>query len=451
MAGAPLPQELIRRKRDGERLDAHAIQALVSGVAHGDWSDAHIAAFAMAVCLKGMSTDECSSLTVAMAASGRRLDWAAHSLDGPVLDKHSTGGVGDKVSLVLAPMLAACGAHVPMISGRGLGHTGGTLDKLEAIPGYDVRPEATTLQDVVARVGCAIVGASEDLAPADRRMYAVRDVTATVESVALITASILSKKMAEGLDALVMDVKTGSGAFAPTLDEARSLARSIVDVANAAGLPTRAQISDMGSVLGRQAGNALEIRESLSFLAGETPDPRLREVVLAIGAELMVLGGLSADHAGAIHALERTLAEGSALERFGRMAHALGGPADLIERPRAHLPEAPCVVPVFPARPGYVTRIDVRRLGLAIVGLGGGRIHPSDRIDPAVGLSQVSALGEPVGAQRPLAIVHARGSGPAGEAGQRVREAFVVGDAPVPAEPVLVEPVRCEEAAPTSS
>jgi thymidine phosphorylase len=347
------------------------------------------------------------------------------------LDKHSTGGVGDKVSLILAPILAACGAFVPMISGRGLGHTGGTLDKLESIPGYDVTPDNQRFREVVSHAGCAIVGQTARLAPADRRLYAIRDATGTVESIPLITGSILSKKLAAGLGALVMDVKTGSGAMMAELDRARELAQTIVEVAVGNGLPTVALITDMNQVLGRTAGNAVEVRESIDHLTGAGRDERLLEVTLALCAEVLVLGALYDDLADARRAAERALSSGSAAERFAAMVAELGGPGDLLEAPSRHLPDAPIVAPIEPAEPGTVSLIDVRAVGIAIVNLGGGRAREDDVVDHSVGLTEVAALGERVEpGGRPLAVLHARDEESARRAAEAIRAAFALGDPP---------------------
>ena len=426
-----LTAELIRRKRDGDSLSADEIAQLVGGIADGTVTDAQVGALAMAIVWRGMDAAERVALTGAMTRSGDVLDWTDADLPGPVLDKHSTGGVGDKVSLLLAPILAACGAAVPMISGRGLGHTGGTLDKLESIPGYDVTPSTDRLQQVVARVGCAIVGQTARLAPADRRLYAIRDATGTVESIPLIVGSILSKKLAAGLDALVMDVKFGSGAMLPELDRARELARAIVEVAVGNGLPTVALLTDMNQVLGRTAGNAVEVRESIDQLTGAARDERLLEVTLALSAELLVLGGLHAGVADARAAALDALESGRAAERFGAMVVALGGPSDLIDAPSRHLAGAPVVKAVEPASPGVVSAIDVRAVGIAIVNLGGGRAREDDRVDHSVGLTEVAALGERVEpGGRPLALVHARDDESARRAADAVRSAFVLGDPP---------------------
>ena len=418
-----LPQEIIRKKRDGDALSPGEIAEFIEGLTSDRISEGQAAALAMAVFFRGMAREETVALTRAMTDSGTRLTW--RDLDGPVLDKHSTGGVGDKVSLILAPVVAACGAYVPMISGRGLGHTGGTLDKLDSIPGYDTTPDLERLRAAVRAAGCAIIGQSEDLAPADRRLYAIRDVTATVESTPLIVASILSKKLAAGLDALVMDVKVGSGAFMPSLDAAEDLAHTLVEVANRAGLRCSALLTDMNQCLGRTAGNALEVREAIDVLAGRGAESRLREVTLALAAELLVLGGVVEEKTAAT-AVARALDSGEAAERFARMVVALGGPGDLLERPERHLPEAPVRQPVHLQRAGIVGTFDARALGLAVVGLGGGRRRATDSIDPSVGLAEVRGIGELVGPDAPFAVVHAATESDAAAAAELLRNAVVV-------------------------
>jgi thymidine phosphorylase len=435
-----LTAELIRRKRDGGELSAPEIEQLVNGITDGTVTDAQVGALAMAIVWRGMSAAERVALTGAMTRSGDVLDWSDSGLGRPVLDKHSTGGVGDKVSLLLAPIVAACGGAVPMISGRGLGHTGGTLDKLESIPGYDVAPSSDRLRAVVAFSGCAIVGQTARLAPADRRLYAVRDATATVESIPLIVASILSKKLAGGLDALVMDVKVGSGAFLPDLERARELARTIVEVARGNGMPTVALLTDMNQVLGRAAGNAVEVRESIDHLTGVASDARLREVTLALSAELLVLGGVHGDVDAARAAACTALDGGAAAERFGAMVTELGGPADLLDDPDRHLRAAPVARPVEPVEAGVVTEVDVRAVGVSIIGLGGGRARETDAIDHSVGLTEVAALGERVGpGERPLAIVHARDDQSAERAAGELRSAYVLGDGPAEHRAVVTE------------
>jgi thymidine phosphorylase len=434
-----LPQETLRRKRDGERLTQEELAAVAAGLADGSLDDAQAAAFAMAVYFRGMQAEECAQFTWAMRDSGEVFDWTAEGLPGPVLDKHSTGGVGDLVSLPLGPMLAACGAFVPMISGRGLGHTGGTLDKLDAIPGYQVRQGTHKLRAVLREAGVFIVGAGDRLAPADRRLYAIRDVTATVDCVPLITASILSKKLAAGLQALVLDVKTGNGAVMPALEQSRDLAGHLVRVAAQAGLPTTALITDMSQPLARSAGNALELHEAMDVLRGEPVDPRLLEVTLALGATLLCLGGIDDDEAGARQRLRETLASGRAAERFARMVAGLGGPADLLERPDAYLTPAPVVHDVPAPRDGWIAGIDTRALGLAVVALGGGRTHPDQHVDPRVGLDRIRGLGEAVSAGEALARVHAADAAAASRAAAAVQAAFDLSDEapPPPPGPVI--------------
>jgi thymidine phosphorylase len=432
-----LPQEIIRRKRDGGALCEAEIGFFVRGLTDGSISEGQVAALAMAVFFRGMSMDERVVLTRAMAQSGRIIEWSTAALPGPVLDKHSTGGVGDKVSLMLAPLVAACGGCVPMISGRGLGHTGGTLDKLDSIPGYRTAPDLDLFRKVVAEVGSAIIGQTADLAPADRRLYSIRDVTATVESVPLITASILSKKLAAGLQGLVMDVKFGSGAFMAEIDKARELAESIATVATNAGLPTTALLTDMNQVLGRSAGNALEVREAIDWLTGRARDRRLDELTLALGAEMLLLGRLAADAADAHRRLVTARDSGAAAERFQRMVAALGGPADLVQRPDKHLPRAAVRRAVSAQRDGYIADIDVRAVGLAVLTLGGGRSRVEDKIDYGVGLTEVRGIGERVGADEPLAVVHARTEAEAAQAGAALRGAVTIADAAGPPRSVL--------------
>lgn len=432
-----LAQEVIRQKRDGLEVSAADLQRLVRGIADDSLSEGQIAAFAMATLLRGMTAAERTALTLAMRDSGQVLHW---DLPGPVVDKHSTGGVGDLTSLVLAPLLAACGCHVPMISGRGLGHTGGTLDKLESIPGYRIRPGLARFRQVVAEVGCAIVGPDADLAPADRRLYAIRDVTATVESVDLITASILAKKLAAGLDVLVMDVKTGGGAFMAEQEAALRLADSIVEVAEAAGVRTRALVTDMGQPLARSAGNALEVEEAIALLAGEVRSARLWQVIQALAEETLQLAGLADDAIAAERLVLEAWQSGAALARFAAMNLALGGPSDLTERPWQHLPRAPIVRAVHPARPGWVQQVDTRALGLLVVELGGGRQRPEDEVDPAVGLAGLALPGERVDENRPLGLIHAGDAHRAARAARQLQAAYVLGEErPADAVPVVLD------------
>lgn len=434
-----LAQEIIRLKRDRATLDTAHIDAFVQGLVDASWSEAQAASMAMAIYLNGMSAAETVALTRAMTRSGDLLDWAGANLDGPILDKHSTGGVGDKVSLALAPIVAACGGYVPMISGRGLGHTGGTLDKLDGIPGYDSSPSTAQLHQVVRDAGCAIVGQTARLAPADRRLYAVRDVTATVESVPLITASILSKKLAAGLQGLVMDVKTGNGAFAAERDKADTLARSLASVARGAGLPTQVWITDMNQVLGRTCGNALEVAEAIELLRDGRGEPRLLEITRMLGAEMLLLGRLAANLDEALAKVDAALSSGRALERWARMVAALGGPADLAERPERHLPAAPVQRAVRAARGGWVSHLQTRDIGLLLIEMGGGRRQATDAVDPRVGFTGIAAIGQRVEAGDVLAHIHAANVADAEMAQRQMSRWIHIADTPTSASPVLLE------------
>jgi thymidine phosphorylase len=437
-----LPQEIIRKKRDGRELSDDEIAFIVRGISDGSLSEGQVAAFAMAVFFRDMTTAERAALTLGLARSGSMLEWKTLGLPGPVIDKHSSGGVGDKVSLVLAPIAAACGLYVPMISGRGLGHTGGTLDKLSAISGYETQPDIATFRKVVREVGCAVIGQTDDLAPADRRLYATRDVTATVESIPLIVSSILSKKVAEGIEGLAMDVKCGSGAFCDTEPMARALAESLVAVANQAGLPTVALITDMDCVLGRNVGNALEVVEAVEYLKGEgTRDPRLHEVTMALVGEMIALGGLAPSPVAGRARAEAALADGRAADLFGRMVSALGGPDDFLGHSARYLAHAPVIRPCNAEQSGYVVGMNARDIGIAVVAMGGGRTHADDAIDPSVGLSDVINIGAPVRAGSPLCIVHAASEDDAAVAIDAVRRALHIGDAPPVERPVLIERV----------
>ena len=433
-----LAQEIIRRKRDGQALDRAQIGAFVTGLVDGTWSDAQAAAMAMAIFVNGMSRQETVELTEAMRGSGKLLDF---SFPGPMVDKHSTGGVGDKVSLVLAPIVAACGGVVPMVSGRGLGHTGGTLDKLEAIPGYRTSVSGREIEAALRRAGCAIVGASHEIAPADRRLYAIRDVTGTVESIPLICASILSKKLAAGLDAMVLDVKVGNGAFASDLTFARNLASAITEVAGGCGLRTCAWITDMNQVLGRTCGNAVEVMEAVQFLRGDEPDARLALVVRTLAAELLVLGGIEASREGAEARIGRVVASGKALEHFARMANALGAAADFVENAAERLPRAPVQRAVVTQREGWISEMATREVGVACVVLGGGRRKEGDAVDPRVGFTQIAAPGDRIERGGVLGVVHAAREADAEAACRSLAAAFTIADAPPEPTPVLVERV----------
>ena len=429
--------EILRAKRLGQALSGADIREIVRGVADGSVSEGQIGAFTMAVCLNGMTAVECADLTLAMADSGTRIRWDKENLPGPCVDKHSTGGVGDKVSLMLAAMLAATGAFVPMISGRGLGHTGGTLDKLESIQGYKVVVDTTLLRRVTREAGCAIVGASAGLAPADAAMYAVRDVTATVESVPLITASILSKKLAAGVSSLVMDVKTGNGAFISELDEARELANSLVTVAAQAKLPVTAVITDMNEVLGTTAGNALEVFEAVEALRGEPCDSRLLDVTLVLGSQLLASIDAATTIREARHRLEQTLVDGSAFERFAKMVSALGGSLE----DRFTPPPAPVVRDVEAPTTGFIGHMATRDVGLAVVALGGGRQRPGEKLDLSVGFDAIRKVGSAVTQGDPLARVHARTPAEAERATRAFLNAVTIVEDQPEERPVILDAV----------
>ncbi|WP_275554497.1 thymidine phosphorylase [Mixta sp. Marseille-Q2659] len=432
-----LPQEIIRKKRDGHALGEEEIRFFINGVRDNSVSEGQIAALAVTIFFSDMTLPERVALTMAMRDSGSVLEWKSLNLNGPVVDKHSTGGVGDVTSLMLGPMVAACGGYVPMISGRGLGHTGGTLDKLEAIPGFDIFPSDARFREIIKQTGVAIIGQTNSLAPADKRFYATRDITATVDSIPLITASILAKKLAEGLDALVMDVKVGSGAFMPTFELSEQLAQAIVGVANGAGCKTTALLTDMNQVLASSAGNALEVREAVQFLTGSYRNPRLLEVTLALCSEMLISGGLAQDETAARQQLQTVLDNGRAAEVFARMVAAQKGPSDFIEKMDSYLPAPMLSKAVYADKPGIVNAMDTRALGMAVVALGGGRRRASDAIDYSVGLSEMVQLGERVDAERPLAIIHAASEESWQEAAQAVKAAVTCGDSQPAATPVI--------------
>lgn len=417
---------LLAQLRHGAPLSNDSLTWLAQNLANGGISDAQAGAFAMGVCVRGLSEESRVALTLAMRDSGKVLKW---DLDGPVLDKHSTGGVGDCVSLVLAPALAACGAYVPMISGRGLGHTGGTLDKLDAIPGVTTQLNEDRFRAVVAKAGCAIVSATADIAPADKRLYAVRDVTSTVDSLDLITASILSKKLAGGLDGLVLDVKVGSGAFMKDTEAARALAQALVETANASGCKTTALISDMSQPLAPSLGNALEVAEVMQVLSGDAQGPLL-EISAALGGVLLSNTGLAKDDRAGSDLVLRAVQTGHAAEKFGKMIAAMGGPVQFFENWKRFLPEAPVIREVTAQQSGYMSSIDGEALGSAVVNLGGGRNVENDKVDPAVGIAQVVRLGSQISAGQPLAVIHAARPDAADRAAKAVRGAITLTEKP---------------------
>jgi thymidine phosphorylase len=434
-----LPQETIRRKRNGEVLSADEIARFVEGFTAGTISDGQVAAFAMAVWFKGMRRDETVALTLAMRDSGDVLDWS--DIGRPIADKHSTGGVGDNVSLMLAPIAASLGLAVPMISGRGLGHTGGTLDKLESIAGYNIMPDEALFRKTVLDVGCAIIGQTGDLAPADKRLYAIRDVTATVDSVPLITASILSKKLAAGLETLVLDVKVGTGAFMSGMEEARILARSLVDVANGAGVRTTALITGMNEPLADCAGNALEVIHALDFLKGLKHGTRSETVTLALAASMLLSAGAVATAEEGRAKAQEAISSGRALEIFGRMIHALGGPADFIERPWTYMPRASVELDVRAPGAGVLTACDAREIGMAVIGLGGGRILPADKVDHATGFTGLLPLGTQVEKGDVIARIHARDQASAESARASLLACYTIGEGSDGPRPSVIESI----------
>ncbi len=401
-----LPQEIIRKKRDHQTLTNEEINFFIKGVTDGSIVDAQTSALTMAILLNGMNVEETTALTLSMRDSGDVLNW--DDIDGPIVDKHSSGGVGDKVSLMLAPMIAACGGYVPMISGRGLGHTGGTLDKFDSIPDYQTSPDNKLFKETVKNIGCAIIGQTGNLAPADKKIYALRDVCGTVESIELITASILSKKLAAGLDTLIMDLKCGNGAFMNNMDDARKLAQSIVNVANHAGTKTKAVLTDMNQVLGHSVGNAVEIQEAVEYLKGNNVDSRLHQITLELCGEILINSNLAQTLDEAKKKLQKSLDSGSALEKFAQMISALGGPKNFCDNPEKYLPHATIIKPVYSSKKGYVSGMQTREIGLSVIELKGGRITPEQKLDYATGYTEFCQIGDYVDNNKPLAVIHAQ-------------------------------------------
>ena len=434
-----LPQEIIRKKRNTQTLSKEEIDFFIQGITDGSIVDAQASALTMAIFLNGMNVEETANLTTAMRDSGDVLQW--HNVNGPIVDKHSSGGVGDKVSLMLAPMVAACGGFVPMISGRGLGHTGGTLDKFDSIPGYKTVPDNDLFRKVVKEVGCAIIGQTGNLAPADKKIYALRDVCATVESVQLITASILSKKLAAGLDCLVMDLKCGNGAFMDNLERGQELAHSIVNVANAAGTKTKAVLTDMNQVLGYNVGNALEVAEAVEYLKGNSNDSRLHNITLELCGELLLSAQLATSLPEAKEKLQQALDSGRALEIFARMVSALGGPTDFCDNPWKYLPQTSIVRPVYALSSGYVQNMDTRGIGLSIIEMKGGRTTPEQQLDYATGYSEFCQIGEFVDNQKPLAIIHAQTEEQFTRAADNLRQLITIGSNKPQLLPNIIEKI----------
>lgn len=434
-----LPQEIIRKIRNHEKLTAEEISFFIKGVSEGNIADIQAASFTMAVFLNGLSKEETLALTLAMRDSGEKLSW--EELDAPVVDKHSTGGVGDKVSLMLAPMLAACGVYVPMIAGRGLGHTGGTLDKLDSLKGYHTTVDMDTFKKAVKNVGCAIIGQTADLAPADKKIYAIRDVCATVESIPLITASILSKKLAAGLQYLVMDIKCGNGAFMENMKRASELAHSIANVANGAGTKTSALLTNMDSVLGTTVGNALEVKEALSYLKGEKPDSRLDEVTIALCAELLINCGKAKNKEEATKQLRKAITSGAAYEKFAKMCKALGANTSVLEKYDEKQPQAKYIKPIYAPRAGYVTAMDTREIGLGVIILGGGRTTPTQKINYTTGFTSFCQIGDKVDKKTPLCYVHAEDEEVIKAVEKQIKQAITIEDDKPEISPVILRKI----------
>lgn len=429
------PYELIKKKRDGGTLAADDIRAFIDGYTEGDVTDYQMSAMCMAIFFRGLSSAELAAWTRAMLESGDVLDLS--DTPGVKVDKHSTGGVGDKVSLSLAPLAAACGVVVPMVSGRGLGHTGGTLDKLESIPGFEVDLPVAEYRRLVKEVGACLIGQTSRLAPADKKLYALRDVTATVDCLPLIASSIMSKKLAEGIDALLLDVKVGSGAFMKSLDDARALARAMIDIGKDMGKRVVALITNMDEPLGRTVGNALEVVEAVEMLRGQAPAD-YTELTLALTAEMLVLGGRAETLEVARAQLDQAITSGAAEAKLRALVTAQGGDARAIED-LSRLPRARHQAQVLAARDGYVTRIDSEAVGLAAMALGAGRARTTDTIDPAVGFVLEKKVGEAVKASEPLVTVHYNDDESLEDVRARVLAAYTVGDAPPAPRPIVVE------------
>ena len=418
-------KELILKKRLGKELTKNEINWFISNLTSNHLSEGQIASLAMAICLKGMTFEERVQLTLAMKNSGKTLSW---DLPGPIIDKHSTGGVGDTVSLILAPVLAACGAYVPMISGRGLGHTGGTLDKFDSIPGYNTSPNEALLRRVVSKVGCAIIGQTNELAPADKRLYAIRDVTGTVESIDLITASILSKKLAAGLEGLVIDVKCGNGAFMQDFSEASTLAKSLVTVSNESGCKTTALVTDMNQPLSQSIGNSLEVLAAIDILNGSSKDYRLLEVTNSLGVSILCSSNICKNKKEAQSLISSVLSSGKAAEKFSQMISELGGANDFFEKPKNYLTPSNIQKNICCKQSGYVKKINTKNLGNILILLGGGRQKVEDDIDFSVGMKLLIELDTYVEKNQPICTLYARDEESFNIAEKEIIESFEIGE-----------------------
>lgn len=435
------PQDIIRKKRDGASLSSEEIAHFIRGLIRGEVADYQASALLMAIFLKGMSADEQQSLTQEMLHSGEVLDFS--DIDGPKVDKHSTGGVGDKTSLVIAPLVAAMGGFVPMISGRGLGHTGGTLDKLEAIPGFHVRLTLAEFRAVLGRVGYAMMGQTEEIAPADRKLYALRDATSTVEAIPLIVASIMSKKLAAGLEALVLDIKTGSGAFMETEERARELAQALVATGNGCGVRTSALITDMNQPLGRAVGNSLETRECLLIMRGEDDEGMrpVKDLSLELAAQMVAVAGLAASLEEARRGVRIALESGRALEKFRLNVEAQGGDASVCDDPSRLFDLTLHEVRVESPHDGFINTIKTAEIGHAVAALGGGRARIEDTIDPGVGFICHARINDQIRKGDLLGLVYGRRADGAETARLRIQQAYVVGDDPPSTAPTLIKEV----------
>ena len=436
-----IPQEIIRKKRDKKVLSKEEISLFVKGLTDGSFSDSQVAAMSMAIFLNGMIPEETVNLTEAMTTSGDTINWAGVVDTNLVCDKHSTGGVGDKTSVILAPILAACGLFVPMISGRGLGHTGGTLDKFDSIPGYNTQPDLDTFKKVVKEVGCAIIGQTSNLAPADKKLYSIRDIVGTVESLPLITSSILSKKIASGLKTLVLDVKVGNGSFNSTLDIARELSHSLVKVAKGAGLQCEAIITDMNQVLGKSAGHILEMSECINFLKNQEKESRLEIITYElVAAILMISQNLSKEDA--LKKIDTVISNGQAAEKFEKMVYALGGPSDIMSSHGNHLKIKAIKKDIFSPQPGWIQEIKTRDLGLILIELGGGRKQVTDKINFNVGYDHVLKVGDKVDTSTPLLTVYTNSEDDYENVRKKIADCFVIVDTEVSELPYTYEVIN---------
>lgn len=420
-----IPQEIIRKKRDNQNLVEEEIKLFVNGLTDGSFSDSQVAAMSMAIFLNGMSKKETVWLTNAMTNSGEKLNWQNIVDSDLVCDKHSTGGVGDKVSIILAPILAACGMYVPMISGRGLGHTGGTLDKFDAVPGYNTQPSIDIFRKVVKNIGCAIIGQTSNLAPADKKLYSIRDTVGAVESIPLITSSILSKKIASGLKSLVLDVKVGNGSFNNTKDIALNLANSLVSVAKGAGLQCEAILTDMNQVLGWNAGHTLEIKECVEYLTKNKKNKRLEQITNELSASVLMMAK-KIDKQNAFERINEAISNGAAAEKFDQMIYSLGGPTDFIEKYDSHLMSSSYVGEIKANKSGSIQSIQTKKLGLILIELGGGRKQISDKINYTVGYENVISVGEDVDTSTPLLKVHSESKDDFNKIKNQIHECFTI-------------------------